>query len=199
MKRLLGILFATGSLLLAGCATTINSDVTAFHAWPAELQDKSFAFAPEPQQDGDPEYQNYAQLIRFELLRLGFSDASEAKAAALRVSFDYGMQTGTLVVTEPVYDPLLYGPARPWRRAPGPFYNPMWAQPMQQTAYPVFERQLHIAIALSMNGPKLYDVIVHSAGYQGTLPAAMPYMVRSAFAEFPGPSGVLRHITMKIQ
>ena len=178
--------------------TTISSDVTAYHAWPADLQDKSFVFAPEPQQDGDPEYVNYAQLIRFELLRLGFVDAHDATTAALKVNFHYGMQTGTLVVTEPLYDPMLYGPARPWRRGPGPFYDPLWAAPMQQTAYPVFERQLDIGIERSSNGQKLYDVIVHSAGYQGTLPVAMPYMVRSAFAEFPGPSGVQRHVEMEI-
>ena len=28
---------------------------------------------------------------------------------------------------------------------------------------------------------------------------AMPYMVRSAFADFPGPSGVTRHIQLDVK
>jgi len=209
MKRLFGIVFACTSLLLSGCASTITSDVTAFHAWPATLSDKSFVFAPAPQQEGNLEYRNYAQLIGGELLRLGFSDGQDlnqgqdGKIPALTVRFQYGMRTGTLVVTEPAYAPYMFGPAymggpgRPWRR--DPFYDPFWPRPVQQTAFPVFHRQLHLTIEQTRTAEKLYDVTVDSAGYEGTLPMAMPYMVRSAFADFPGPSGVRRHIELDVK
>jgi len=205
MKRLLGALIIAGSALLAGCATTITSDVTAFHAWPADLQDKSFTFEPVREQEGSLEYRNYAQLIRNELLRLGFTDASGSTPAALKVTFSYGMQTGTVVVTQPMYDPFWYGPGYPgWRGrsfgpwGPGPFYDPFWGPPMQTTAFPVFERRLYLAIARAESGQKLYEVTVDSEGREATLPMAMPYMVRSAFSEFPGPSGVPRHIVLKL-
>jgi len=197
MKRLFCLLATAASLLLTACASTVNSEVTAFHAWPAALPDKSFVFAPDPQQQDALQYQHYAQLIREQLLRLGFSDAQNGASAALKISFHYGMQTGTLVLTQP--DPFYYGP-RYGRRGPfrTPIYDPFWAQPMQQTAVPVFARQLHVVIERNTNGETLYEVTVDSAGYQGTLSMAMPYMVRSAFADFPGPSGVSRHIEMKI-
>jgi len=209
MKRFFCIFFACTSLLLGGCASTITSDVTTFHAWPASLSDKSFVFAPEPQQEGSLEYRNYAQLIGGELLRLGFSDGQDlnqgqdGKIPALTVRFQFGMRTGTLVVTEPAYDPYMCGPGymggpgRPWRR--DPFYDPFWPRPVQQTAFPVFHRQLHLTIEQTRTTEKLYDVTVDSAGYEGTLTMAMPYMVRSAFADFPGPSGVTRHIALDVK
>lgn len=205
MKRLLGALLVAGSALLAGCATTITSDVTAFHAWPTDLKDKSFVFAPLKGQEDSLEYRNYEQLIRSELLRLGFSDGSAAKAA-LKVNFSYGMQSGTVVITQPIYDPFWYGPAYPgWRGGrpfgpwgAGPFYDPFWGPPMQTTAFPVFQRRLHLEIVRADGGQKLYEVTVDSEGREATLPMAMPYMVRSAFSDFPGPSGVSRHVVLKL-
>lgn len=202
MKRLLGLLFAAGSILLSGCASTIDSDVTAFHAWPADLKDKSFVFAPAKDQEDSLEYRNYEQLVRAQLLRLGFTDAANAKAAALNVFFSYGAQSGAIVVPQPVYDPFWYGPG--WRRSwgpwgPGPFYDPFWSTPMQNTVYPVVQRQLYLTITRAGSGQKLYEVTVDSEGGDANLPTAMPYMVRSAFSEFPGPSGVSRHVELKME
>ncbi len=200
MHRLFAIIAAAAVLLLTGCATTINSNVTAFHAWPAELPDKSFVFAPTKTQSDSLEYRNYEQLIRTELLRLGFTDTRDGKPATLKVAFNYGVQTATVVVTQPVYDPFWYGSGygrwgavRPW----GP-YDPFWGQPLQQTAFPVFQRLLALSIERTSNGQKLYEVTVESEGSQATLPMAMPYMVRSAFSEFPGPSGVSRYVKLKL-
>jgi hypothetical protein len=206
MKHLFGLVLAAASLLLAGCATTINSEVTAFHAWPADLKDKSFVFAADKEQNDSLEYRNYEQLIRNELLRLGFTDAKDAKSATLKVTFQYGVQNATMVVTQPVYDPFWYGSGygrwgavRPWGPVgPGPFYDPLWGPPLQQTTYPLFQRLLHVAIERAANAQKLYEVTVESEGRQATLPMAMPYMVRSAFSEFPGPSGVPRHVRLKL-
>lgn len=207
MKRLLGIIFTASSILLAGCASTITSDVTAFHAWPTDLPDKSYVFTPTKDQEGSLEYRNYEQLVRAELQRLGFTDAAGVKApvkATLKVAFSYGMQAGTVVVTQPVYDPFWYGPGYPgWRGrfgpwGPGPFYDPFWGPPMQTTAFPVFQRRLYLSITRADSDRKLYEVTVDSEGREATLPMAMPYMVHSAFSEFPGPSGVSRHVVLKL-
>ena len=204
MKRLLGIIFTASSILLAGCASTITSDVTAFHAWPNDLPDKSYVFTPTKDQEGSLEYRNYEQLVRAELQRLGFTDAPGTKAT-LKVAFNYGMQAGTVVVTQPAYDPFWYGPGYPgWRGrpfgpwGPGPFYDPFWGPPMQTTAFPVFQRRLYLSITRADNDRKLYEVTVDSEGREATLPMAMPYMVYSAFSEFPGPSGVSRHVVLKL-
>jgi hypothetical protein len=52
MKRTVLTVTAALALLLGGCATTIRSDVTTFHKWPAQLPDKTYVFdAPAPQDD----------------------------------------------------------------------------------------------------------------------------------------------------
>lgn len=199
MKRYLALVIVAISALLSGCATTFDSEVTAFHAWPADLQDKTYVFAPAKTQENSLEYSNYEQLIRAELQRLGFSE--QPQSAKLKVSFSYGVQTDTVIITQPAYDPFWYGPPGypGWRRMGGyPFYDPFWYGPPQQTSFPVYNRQLHLSIANRADGRKLYEVRVESDGRQAGLAAAMPYMVRSAFADFPGPSGVVREIRLKL-
>lgn len=201
MKRLIAPFFAAGILLLTGCASTINSEVTAFHAWPDNLKDKSYVFTPQKEQEDRLDYRNYEQLIRAQLQRLGFTPAANAGAARLKVAFSYGSQTGAVVVPQPVYDPFWYGPG--WHRAwgpwgPGPFYDPFWSPPVQNLVFPTTQSRLFLSISRADNDQKLYEVTVDSDNPDITLPTAMPYLVRSAFSEFPGPSGVSRHVTLKL-
>ena len=212
MKRWLYTFIAAAGLLLSGCASVIESNVTSFHAWSPADNDKAYAFAPAPAQENDLEYQNYAGLIRQELQFLGFTEAAQPKQAQLNVSFSYGINTEQVVVSRPAYDPFFYGPAPGWGRfgprpfgfygpyGPyGPFYDPFWyGGPMQTTSYPVFLRRLQIGISNVADGKKLFDVVVDSEGNRAGLAAAMPYMVRSAFEDFPGPSGVTRRIRIKV-
>lgn len=207
MKRWLFPLIAAASLLLSGCATTLDSNVTAFHAWPAELKDKSYVFTPAKEQENNLEYNTYQQLVRQQLQPLGFTEAADKKSARLTVSLRYGINTETVVVSRPAYDPFFYGPGPMWGRfgpypfgpyGPyGPFYDPYWG-PMQTSSYPVFMRRLQVGIATAADNKPLYDVIVDSSGSKAGLAEAMPYMVRAAFQEFPGPSGVTRHIKMEV-
>ncbi|MFZ1179981.1 MAG: DUF4136 domain-containing protein [Herbaspirillum sp.] len=198
MKCLPGILVLAGCALLAGCASTITSNVTSFHAWPADLKNKSFLFTPTKEQENNLEYRNYEQLIRAELLRLGFTDASPAAAAALKVAFSYGIRSGTVVVTQPPYDPFWRGrPFGPW--GPGPFYDPFWSPAGQISVFPVFQRRLSLSISRADNDQKLYEVTVDSEGREAALPTAMPYMTRSAFSDFPGPNGVPRHVVLQLE
>lgn len=209
MKRWIYPVLALATLLLSGCATVIDNNVTSFHAWTPSYNDKPYAFAPTKEQENNLEYQNYASLIRQELQFLGFTEAKEARQAQLQVSFSYGMNTEQVVVTRPAYDPFFYGPAPGWGRfgprpfgfyGPyGPFYDPFWyGGPMQSTSYPVFLRRLQIGITEAGEGKKLFDVVVDSEGSRAGLAAAMPAMVRAAFDDFPGPSGVTRQVRIKV-
>ena len=212
MKRWLYPFLAAASLLLSGCASVIESNVTSFHAWPPQTAGRSYVFAPTPEQQNNLEYDNYTGLIRQELQVLGFTEARDRQAAQLSVNVSYGMSTEQVVVTRPAYDPFFYGPPPGWGRfgphpygfygpyGPyGPFYDPFWnGGPLQTTSYPVFLRRLQIGISSVSDDKKLFDVVVDSDGNRAGLAAAMPYMVRAAFADFPGPSGVTRHISMKV-
>ncbi|MEG1118353.1 MAG: DUF4136 domain-containing protein, partial [Janthinobacterium sp.] len=67
MKRYLTIMMAALTVLLTGCATTIRSDVTVFHEWPAQLQDKSYVFEAPAAENDTLEYRSYQNLVRAEL------------------------------------------------------------------------------------------------------------------------------------
>lgn len=211
MKRAYSLIFlAALAFLLGGCAApTIRSEVTAFHEWPAQLPDKSFAFERSRAQDNDLEYRNYENLVRAELLRLGFTDAAAARPA-LKVSLTYGVTDRDVRIVEPVvinsgWAPGFYGPGWPYRyRYYDPFfYDPFWSMPpvvsYQESNYRLYRRQLQVVIARAADGKKLYDVTVTSEGKTPSLAAIMPYMVKSAFADFPGKSGVPRQVELEFK
>jgi len=201
MKRRFPLIFlAAVALVLGGCAApTLRSEVTAFHEWPAQLADKSFVFERGGAQDNDLEYRNYENLVRIELLRLGFSDATAAGKAALKVAMRYRVNDRDVRVIQPVvvspgWGMPYYGPRWPYHYYDPFFYDPFWSGPpvvsYQESNYRLYRRELQIGITRAGDGKKLYDVTVTSEGQTPSLAAVMPYMVRSAFAEFPGKSGV---------
>ena len=197
-------------VLLGGCAgTSIRSDVTVFHEWPAELREKVFVFERTREQDNNLEYRSYENLVRSELVRLGFSEASTAQAAKLKVTMAYNVKVRDLRVIEgTVADPFWYAPplyTHRWRGRGyyGPYYDPFWpvapTTEYVESTYQVFSRNLKVGIAQVPTGKKLYDVTVNSEGTNGSLATVMPYLVRSAFSDFPGQSGVPRSITLNMQ
>jgi hypothetical protein len=215
MKRGLPLIFlAALTLLLAGCAApTIRSEVTAFHEWPAQLADKSFTFERNAAQENNLEYRNYENLVRAELLRLGLTDAASAARAALKVNLAYRVTDRDVRVVEPVvvnpgwgpgfYGSGFYGPRWPYRYYDPFFYDPFWYSPpvvsYSESNYRLYHRQLQIGINRAADGKKLYDVTVISEGRSPALAAVMPYMVKSAFADFPGRSGVPHQVTLEFK
>lgn len=214
MNRLLICAAAALSLLLAGCASTVRSDVTTFHQWPADLQDKSFVMEAPAPQDDTLELRSYQNLVRGELARLGFREAVTG-TPALKVSMRFTTTDIPVRTLEPAY-PAYYPGAhfiyaspfhRPYwggRRYWGggwysPFYDPFWNGMPQfnERIRHVYRRELQVAIKAAADGKRLFDVTVHNNSGEMSTPALMPALVHSAFAEFPGVSGVARRVELK--
>ena len=206
MKRPALLLVAVVSLL-CGCASTVRSNVTAFNEWPNELPDKTFVFERTKAQDQSLEYRSYENLVRSEVRRLGLVEADATHKPALKMTVDYSVAVSDLRTIEPVYvDPYFYG--SPFYYPPfyrrgfyGFGYDPFWFPPVveyRDQTVQINRRQLHVLISRFVDGKSLYDVKVNSTGQNSSLPAVMPYLVKSAFADFPGPSGVTRTIDMKM-
>lgn len=203
--------FAAIVLLLSGCATpVIRSEVTAFHEWPADLPSKSFVFERTRAQDENLEYRSYENLVRAELLRLGFVEADVKTKPALKVTFSYQVNDRDVRVTQPVVvspgwgPPAYYGPRRLGYHYYDPFFHdPFWYGPpvvaYQESHYRLYKRQLQILITRAADARKLFDVTVTSEGQNPGLSAVMPYMVKSAFSEFPGKSGVPRRVELEFR
>lgn len=220
MKRLMTAAGAAFTMLLTGCATTIRSDVTTFHQWPAQIQDKSYVFAAPPGQEDTLEYRAYQDLVRGQLAQLGFHNATGGNPA-LTVSMRFSTTEVPVRVVEPITPfahPLahpFYSPYHPARRfahrglyrpywggyyaSPlySPFYNPFYTPAYQVSVENRYRRELQVGIQSAADGKRLFDVTVHNLSRELSTPAVMPALVRSAFEGFPGPSGVARRVELK--
>jgi len=207
MKRLIMMTAAAAmALLLGGCATTIRSDVTTFHQWPAQIADKSYAFETPPAMDNTLEYQSYQNLVRGQLAQLGFREAPAAPAA-LKVAMRFTTTDVPVRVVEPAMPMMAYpyyrmgprfGPRGRWAGWHHPFYDPFWG-PFPQYEVSIehqYRRELQVSIK-DAGDKRLFDVTVHNMSRELSTPIVMPALVQSAFAGFPGPSGVARRVELQ--
>lgn len=200
-------------LLLSGCVSVIRSEVTAFHQWPVGMQGQRFVFAPSTEQANSLEYQSYAQLIRKQLKILGLEEAVTSEAAQLKVDFSTRISGRDVRVVDtvlvdswsgmPWYGPGFYSPYWGFPGYGYPFYGPGWGGvPVareQETRYTVFHRELTLKITDAESVRSLYEVTVRSDGREGNLAKVMPYLVASAFKDFPGKSGVPQVVELKMK
>jgi hypothetical protein len=206
MKHSLIAAGAALTLLLGGCATTVRSDVTTFHQWPAQMADKSYAFEVPPPQDDTLELRSYQELVRAQLARLGFHD-SGANKPALLVSMRFTTTDIPVRVVQPGFDPFFYSPRIAFvghhrRLVTGGFYSPFYDPFWGAAAYDVehqYQRELRVAIRSAGDGKRLFDVSVRNVSRELATPKVMPALVQSAFEGFPGPNGVARRIELKEQ
>ena len=218
MKRLMLTAAAVLTLLLTGCATTIRSDVTTFHEWPAEMQNKSYVLEAPPPQDDTLELRSYQNLVRGALARLGFQEVAGGAKPALKVAMRFTTTDVPVRVVEPMY-PMTFYPnprfmfAQPYhggywggRRYWGggwysPFYDPFWygMPAFTEQVRHYYKRELQVAIKTADSDRRLFDVTVHSTSRTLSTPQVMPALVQSAFTGFPGVSGVARRVELKLE
>ncbi len=202
------------TMLLTGCATTISSNVTTFHQWPADLPNKTYVIEAPPQQDDTLELRSYHNLVRSQLARLGFQEAVTG-TPALKVAMRFTTTDVPVRVLEPMFmnhypsarfmfTPRMrhsyFGGRRYWGGGfYSPFYDPFWYDmpAYQETVRHYYKREVQVAIKSAADGKRLFDVTVHNTTRELSTPAVMPALVQSAFTGFPGPSGVARRIDLQ--
>lgn len=204
-------------VLLSGCASTLRSEVTAFHQWPANAAGRSFAFTHNGAEAQDLERQNHENLVRLQLLKLGLTDAMPGQPPQLAVRVDYSINARDVrvietVLIDPWFGSPFYGPGygpgfyRPYWGWPGyghPYYGPMWptmpVAQQQERRFTIYDRQLKVKIVDSATQQAWYDVTVRSSGERGNLVDVMPYLTEAAFRDFPGPNGTPRIVDVKMK
>jgi len=188
---------------LSGCASTISSEVTAFHQWPPASDSQTFVFSTPPEQEQSLEYQSYERLIQVQLERYGLHRDEANAAGPLKVEFSASTTGRDVLIIETVrvdswYGTTWYGPD---------FYYPYWSYsslvypyrgmgggiPMtrdRQRRYTVYQRQLKLRITDIRSHQVVYEGTARSEGEEGNLVVVMPYLVESMFKDFPGRSGL---------
>jgi hypothetical protein len=69
----------------------------------------------------------------------------------------------------------------------------------RERRYTMFQRQLTLKITDARSQQRVYEITVRSDGEGSSLATVMPYLVESAFKDFPGQNGRTRIIELKMK
>lgn len=192
--RLAAMILTAGAALLSGCTTYVTSEVIAFSTWSGSDATRTYAFTRSPEQRNSIEQATYEQFVSNELAMHAFRLVDMSHARYL-VALAYGSRTDQVLVPQPV-------PFNPW---PGPYwgggFNPWgpWGpfppQFVNQTV-PLYSHVLGIRITERESGREVYNVTARTSGDEPSLVRAMPYLARSALADFPMENGAVRTVRL---
>lgn len=206
MKRLtLSLVLLMGLVsLLPGCAQNVRSSVTVYQRLdtmpgPAEAK-RTYAIVKNADQMKSLELAQYEDLLVAELGPLGFTQAKTTESARYRVEFNVRSNDQRTTVTDYTYPTFGFGVSRGYYPYGGRFVgDPYFSTPIPvQRSYEFTRHELQVRIFDTevKDAKAVWEgkAVTDSTG--DTLPQAMPYLVRSVFAGFPGENGKTRTVTL---
>ncbi|MGS0894952.1 DUF4136 domain-containing protein [Burkholderia stagnalis] len=199
IQRGAGRVVALGVALLTGCTSYVTTRVTAFSDWSGSDATRTYAFTRSDAQKNSIEQSTYEPIVANELSAYAFRQVPPAQARYL-VGLTYAVGSDLVTVPQPVYYDPWFGPGPFWRGGPwGPWgpWGPMSAGYVAQT-YQVFDYTLGIRITERATGKEVYNVSARTTGDNGALLYAMPYLARSALADFPLTNGAIRTVRLPV-
>jgi len=199
MRHLTRILLLAPLLaLLTSCAGTLRSDVVTFHEGVMPYGETIRVEAVDTALSGSLEFQHYADMIRKELGRLGYTPVPAGEPTQLVARVAYSVSEGQ---TEIRSYPNNNGFAR-YQFWYGHYHTPYyygfstdWEPEIY--SYTVFNRKLEIDIQQATDGKVLFEGRVQSLGREREIAKVMPYLVTAMFTNYPGESGVTKVVTLE--
>jgi hypothetical protein len=212
IKKILNIIVPAMLLALAACATGLPTQVSRFQAMPAP-QGQSFVIqAAKAENRGGLEFAQYADIVRHDLIALGYTEASSPRDATLLVTLDYGVDQGRerVVATPDLFaDPWGYGGFgyRPYfgrgyyggfGRYRSPFFwgwhDPFWDYDVR--SYTLYTSFLDLNIRRTADNQSMFEGHAQARSQTNELPRIVPQLVEAMFTGFPGNSGETVRITV---
>jgi hypothetical protein len=191
------LLIAALTVLLAGCTTYVTTQVTAFSDWSGNDASRTYAVTRAADQQNNLELSTYERFVANELATHSFRQVDSAQARYL-VGLSYGIRSDMVTVSEPVY----YNPwPAPYWGYGRPFdpWGPWGAFPTYvNQSYPIFTHLLGVRITERASGKEVYNVTARNSGGESSLVRAMPYLARSALADFPLGNGVVHTVKIPV-
>ena len=198
LRRSVTSLLLTG--ILSGCASTLSTQVTAFH--PPEvsrqsLAGRTFVVRPAASQAPGPEFDAYATSVRTALVDKGLVAVDEP-AAELRVRLAYSVGPGSSPGSAGSTAGVSVGSGFGLGGGSGVMFGLGFPIATGGGGSIHYRRDLRVTIerAASASGEptRLYEAIATSEGRDPSLAPVMPAMVQALFDEFPSPNGQTRVI-----
>lgn len=187
------------ALLVTGCASTMQADVTQFSTAAAMPAGRNFVVVAEPAQNGSLEFQYYAGLVGGALQEHGFVPTNTVATADTVVQIHYGSAGNhTEIYGDPFWGP---GPRRYWGGGWGWRHPYGWGGPVDSTTF--YSESLEVQI---FDGAAWRNN-VHSMLYQGRavgdatvneISVAVPSLVKALFTHFPGNSGQTERVVVPV-
>lgn len=187
--------------LSAGCATQLRHDVTVFHDWPDSLTEKTFELVTNPAFKDSLRQATYQRIVRDELIAAGFVESPEP---ALAVSFNYLSNPRTIryVDNGPVFSPYFSLGHRHGRGGFSISAPLFWGWSHYSPVHEVkrHERVLTVEIEdlRQSEAKRIYEATASSTGNRPAMVTALPLLVQSVLADFPGRSGVARQVILNL-
>jgi hypothetical protein len=197
-------MLAAALVLLAGCASTLRSEVTSFQRWPANTAGASYSFARTAAQNNNLEHASYEDSARAQLALLGLKEAVAGAPARFSISLQYGTAAQTQQTREPLwqdqptwqpigyYHPTLGWQAGYWKTDP---FGP------RVVGYQTVERSVQrhrLRVDMSEGGSKVFEATATTVVTRAALSQTLPYLMRSVFEGFPGSNGQSRALEWKL-
>jgi hypothetical protein len=211
-KKMLTLAAPALLLALSACQTGFATQVSRFNAMPAP-QGQSFVIEPAKAEDrGGLEFGQYADLVRHDLVALGYAEAASPRDATFVVTLDYGVDHGrerVVAVPDPFGDPWDYRGFgyRPFYgryyggfgRFRSPYFwgwhDPFWND-YSVTSYTLYTSHLDMDIRRTADNRSLFEGHAQARSQTDELPRLIPNLVEAMFTGFPGNNGETVRITV---
>lgn len=215
-RTLLRLAAPLAMLGVSACAAPFNAQVNRFQAMPAP-QGQTFAIkSADPKLEGSLEFAQYARLVSGKLVAQGYQPATDAAAANLVVSLDYGVDEGKEKVRSVPGSGFGwgggFGPYDRWGRF-GSGYSPYFGYGRSRyiygfydpflfgsgyddvESYTVFTSGLDMTIS-RVGGERVFEGKAKAMSTTDNLAYLVPNLVEAMFTGFPGNSGETVKITV---
>lgn len=194
--------------VLPGCATTLDTQVTAFHDARTTWVGKRFAMVPADDQRDSLEFRAYADLVSRALQSKGLV-ASPEPGADVQVRLQYrSTEQRPLVYSSPVVGYGAIGPAWGFGAYPGaggvyfgwyPYWGSYGVVASEYRQYRTWRRELRVQIQAPGSTVRLYEGVAFNEDGSDALPVIMPALVEAMFHDFPGPNGQVRRVLVELR
>ena len=187
--------------LLAGCASTLTSEVTSFHRLADGLSGERFVMVPSASQAGSLEFETYAGFVREALVGHGLLDGGIGeRAGALAVRMAYAVDGGAAVVGPGTRGEVGFGVGAGSGFSMGGigigFGIPIGGA--RETSS--WRRSLTVTIDRPRAGgaERVFEATAVSRGQSAAITPVMQAMVQAIIRDFPGQNGVTRIVEVPL-
>lgn len=194
------LLVAVVAVTLGACSSTFKSDVATFHSLPMASGEKVSILTMDPAKRDSIEFQQYAAVLG-NFLRLNGYEQAGNSAPELIVGFDVTISDGREKL-ENRPRAGFYGVNNfYWRNSwyHGNFWGPF---PFDGPRNELYARTVYHATLLmevrKPDGELLFEGRAETDTRRNAVPEVVPLLAEALFENFPGPSGITRHVRIEL-